>query len=153
MSLVGVHVRAHINIIQVHESGRWLRFTSHGHGDIEPIMRTCDGDHLFGPTRLWDTASMVYTLFYHQYVSSSNVYDMSLDLRLSYILGMSSYWHWSCQTLLGNTIIINVAFGSVVRHAARHGQPRKDFTPPVNQRDIHWALPSDQIQKMHGHVN
>ena len=36
--LVGVHVRTHMNIRLAHVLIDWLRFTSHGHGDVKLIM-------------------------------------------------------------------------------------------------------------------
>ena len=38
MFLVGVHVRTHMNIRLAHVLVNWLRFISHGHGDVKLIM-------------------------------------------------------------------------------------------------------------------
>ena len=77
---------------------------------------------------------------------SCNVYATSLDLRLSYVLGMCSDLLRSYQTLLRNWVVINVAFGFVMKHALRHGQSRWDL-PLSEKREISLGPSSDRIRK------
>lgn len=58
---------------------------------------------------------------------SSNVYAMSSDLRLSYVLEMCSDLLRGYQTLHRNWVVIKVAFCFVMKHALRHGQSRWDL--------------------------
>ena len=57
-------------------------------------------------------------------LSLHTVYVLSLDLRLSYVLEMWIDLLWGYQTLLHNWVVIKVAFGFVLKHAARHSQSR-----------------------------
>ena len=57
-------------------------------------------------------------------LSLHTVYVLSLDLRLSYVLEMWIDLLWGYQTLFRNWVVIKVAFGFVLKHAARHGQSR-----------------------------
>ena len=65
----------------------------------------------------------------HKYMvlSLHNVYILSLDLRLSYVLKMWINLSRGYQTLLRNRIVIKVAFGFVKKHAMRHSQSRWDL--------------------------
>ena len=60
-------------------------------------------------------------------LSLHSVYVLSLDLRLSYVLEMWIDLVWGYQTLLRDWVVIKLAFGFVLKHAARHGQSRWDF--------------------------
>src|SRR4051812_31003969 len=55
------------------------------------------------------------------------VYVLSLDLRLSHVLEMWIDLLWGYQTLHRDRVVIKVAFGFVLKHAARHDQSRWDF--------------------------
>ena len=73
------------------------------------------------------------------------VYVLSLDLRLSHVLEMWIDLLWGYQTLLHNWVVIKVAFGFVLKHAARHGQSKWDL--PLYLREISLGPSSDRIQK------
>ena len=47
-----------------------------------------------------------------------------------------------------NWVVINVAFGSVKKHAVRHGRSRRDL--PLSTREISLDRSSDSDQEMHG---
>ena len=75
-----------------------------------------------------------------------NVLALSLDLRLLHVLEMWIDLLWGYQTLHRDRVVIKVAFGFVMKHAARHDQSRWDL-PPLNERDISLGPSSDRIQK------
>ena len=66
------------------------------------------------------------------------VYALSLDLRLSHVLEMWIDLLWGYQTLHRNRVVTKVAFGFVMKHAARHGQSRWDLPLSVWERYL-WA--------------
>ena len=49
-----------------------------------------------------------------------------------------------------NRVVIKVAFGSVKKHAVRHGRSRWDL--PLSAREISLGPSSDSDQEMHGHA-
>ena len=71
-------------------------------------------------------------------LSLHTVHVLSLDLRLSYVLEMWIDLLRGYQTLLRNRVVIKVAFGFVMKHAARHGQSRWDLPLSVRERYL-WA--------------
>ena len=80
----------------------------------------------------WDITIILMVLSLH------NVYALSLDLRLSHVLEMWIDLLRGYQTLLRNWVVIKVAFGSVMKHAARHGQSRWDLPLSTWERYL-WA--------------
>ena len=80
----------------------------------------------------WDIAIILMVLSLH------NVYALSLDLRLSHVLEMWIDLLRGYQTLLRNWVVIKVAFGFVMKHAARHGQSRWDLPLSTWERYL-WA--------------
>ena len=58
--------------------------------------------------------------------------------RLSYVLKMWIDLLWGYQTLLRTWVVIKVAFGFVLKHAARHGQSRWDLPLSTWERYL-WA--------------
>ena len=66
------------------------------------------------------------------------VYLLSLYLRLLHALEMWINLLWGYQTLLRNWVVIKVAFGFVLKHAARHGQSRWDLPLSTWERYL-WA--------------
>ena len=74
------------------------------------------------------------------------MYVLSVDLRLSHVLEMWIDILWGYQTLLHNWVVIKVAFGFVLIHAARHQSIKMGFAP-LYLREISLGPSSDRIQK------
>jgi hypothetical protein len=73
------------------------------------------------------------------------IYTLSLVLRLSHVLHMWIDLLREYQTLHCDMVVINVAFGFVEKHDARHGQSRWDL--PLSAWEISVSPSSDWIQK------
>ena len=80
----------------------------------------------------WDMVTILAVLSLH------NVYALSLDLRLSHVLEMWIDLLRGYQTLHRERVAIKVAFGFVLKHAARHGQSRWDLPLSTWERYL-WA--------------
>ena len=125
MFLVRVHVRTHMNIRLAHVLVDWLRFTSHGHGDVELIM--------------WAHVRHEIELTQHEMMTSHyTICTLCPDLRSSYVLKMWTDLLRSHQTLHHNWVIIKVVFGSVKNHAVRHSQSGWDLPLSTRERYL-WA--------------
>ena len=78
--------------------------------------------------------------------SLHNMYAMSLDLRLSYVLKMWTDLLRSHQMLQRNWVVIKVVFGFAKKHDVTHGQSRWDLPLSIWERYL-WAPRVSQIKK------
>ena len=78
--------------------------------------------------------------------SLHNMYAVSLNLRLSYVLKMWTDLLRGHHTLLRNWVVIKVVFGFVKKHVVRHGQSRRDLPFSTWERYF-WATRVSQIKK------
>ena len=78
--------------------------------------------------------------------SLHNMYVVSLNLRLSHVLKMWTDLLRSHQMLHRSRVVIKVAFGSVKKHAVRHGRSRRDLPLSTTERYF-WAPRVIRIRK------
>ena len=72
-------------------------------------------------------------------LSLHDVYALSLDLRLSHVPEMWIDLLWGYQTLHRERVAIKVAYEFVVKHAAEHGQSRRDL--PLSSWERYFSGP------------